>query len=69
MMNNQQYEAWKAQPCQCVICHGCSGEGRISISQLDTEICDECDGNRVIQPCERCLALEEMDDAPIVWVS
>jgi hypothetical protein len=62
------------EPCACVRCGACGGSGTIWLDfrgrylgnsrcdDLDEmEPCDECSGG-IVEVCERCQLLEEMDN-------
>lgn len=57
-----------AEPCRCVRCGDCGGSGRVSVRtdsypEWDLESCEECGGSGIVETCDRCELLEEMDDA------
>ncbi len=52
------------EPCRCVRCDMCRGTGRIanreSWSGTDFEPCEDCH-NGIIETCDRCELLADMD--------
>lgn len=65
----------ESEPCRCVTCDSCGGTGSIWVDlhgnylgrhrsdDMDNpEPCEEC-RNGVVEVCERCQLLEEMEDA------
>lgn len=64
----------EAEPCRCVTCSSCCGLGTIRVSYDgagrtcepygddldDLEMCEECHGG-IVEVCDRCRLLEEMD--------
>lgn len=64
-----------AEPCRCVSCHDCDGKGNYAVNMRgqyigpsrtddldDIEMCESCGGSGIIETCDRCQLLEEMDD-------
>ncbi len=56
----------EAEPCRCVTCPDCRGSGQIefrtnSYPEWDLDTCDGCGGSGIVERCERCQLLEEMD--------
>ncbi len=55
-----------SEPCRCVRCTFCNGKGFSSSyerNQFDwnAETCEECGGSGIVETCDRCQLLEEMD--------
>lgn len=53
-----------AEPCHCVRCGDCHGQGnyRIDIGGFDDlETCDTCGGSGIVETCDRCQLLQELD--------
>lgn len=63
----------EAEPCTCVRCTACNGSGTIYFDMrgryigrhmiddlCETESCDMCSGG-IVEPCDRCMALENYD--------
>lgn len=64
----------QAEPCHCVRCGECGGSGNIWLDfkgqylgnhrcdDLDEmEMCEGCGGSGIIETCDRCQLLEDMD--------
>ena len=57
-----------AEPCKCVWCHVCRGQGsiyiedRMGLDMGDFEECWSCHGDGREEMCSRCEALESMDE-------
>ncbi len=64
----------EAEPCRCVPCGDCGGSGNIWVDfngrylgnhrcdDLDEmEPCGTCGGSGIVERCDRCQLLEEMD--------
>ena len=54
------------QPCTCVSCSFCNGLGTYRVDtnswpEYDLETCDECHGSGIVETCNRCQELIEMD--------
>ena len=55
-----------AEPCHCVRCDYCRGSGMFMVDtgsypEENLESCEECGGSGLVQVCDRCQLLEEMD--------
>ena len=63
-----------AKPCECVSCGECRGSGHIWVDfrgrylgnsrcdDLDEiETCGECYGSGIVETCDRCAEMEELD--------
>ena len=53
-------------PCTCVLCSSCDGQGTYRVDtnswpEDDLETCDECHGSGIVETCERCQELIEME--------
>ncbi len=51
----------EAEPCRCVTCPDCRGSGRWGGDVVDWEVCETCGGLGVVEVCDRCQLLEDMD--------
>jgi hypothetical protein len=53
-----------AEPCRCITCSFCGGSGRERCGDYMgmSEPCEECGGRGIVECCDRCQLLEEMDD-------
>ena len=67
----------ESEPCRCVSCDECNGFGFIwvdlrghylgrhrSDDMDETERCEGCGGSGIIEECDRCQVLREMDMEP-----
>ena len=63
-----------AAPCECVSCSCCDGSGNLWLDMAgrflsrhrtddmsEMEPCDNCRGSGIVETCDRCHLLEEMD--------
>jgi len=54
----------KSLPCQCVRCDLCQGLGSIDdpldYSGTYPRTCPDCNGQRLLEVCERCVEVEDM---------
>ena len=52
-----------AEPCHCVRCDWCGGTGMERCGDYlgSRETCDECGGLGIVETCDRCQLLQEMD--------
>lgn len=62
----EQIKQVEAEPCKCIQCGTCNGSGTIRIDcpgwpEWDLETCDECCGRGIIETCDRCQLLNDMD--------
>lgn len=64
-MKSLRREAIEQEPCRCERCLVCGGRGTMigSMSEgfRDDDECFSCNGVGVIEVCDRCHLLEEMD--------
>ena len=55
----------QAEPCHCVRCGECSGNGTVrsrpSLADFDLEICEGCGGSGIVETCARCEVLAYME--------
>jgi hypothetical protein len=62
----------ETEPCTCVSCGMCGGSGNYWVDMRghydsspdccsDLETCDECRGSGIVETCDRCQLLNEMD--------
>lgn len=57
----------RGQPCTCVRCGDCNGQGRLMIEsnlgypQDEPECCEQCDGTGFVESCDRCDLLAELE--------
>lgn len=70
------YDKVNAEPCRCVACPYCGGNGPYWVDMgahygqhrsddLDEmEYCEECGGSGVVETCDRCQLLKELEDEP-----
>ena len=54
------------EPCHCIRCHDCGGNGTVWVDTFDypeedLDICPMCDSG-IVEVCFRCRELEDMDD-------
>lgn len=62
-----QWDALAKQPCKCINCASCRGSGMTSYRtgsypEWDLDSCLSCDGRGLIEECDRCRELEELDE-------
>jgi DnaJ-class molecular chaperone len=54
-----------SEPCRCVTCGECDGRGtfraEVNLSDFDLEPCDGCGGSGIVETCDRCQLLDEME--------
>jgi len=55
-----------AEPCTCVRCSFCGGSGTVRLEtdswpEWDLDTCDECQGSGIVEDCDRCLFLSELE--------
>ncbi len=65
-MASEAIEKVQKEPCHCVRCGECRGSGNIEVripsySSEDLETCDGCGGSGIVQTCDRCQLLRDMD--------
>ena len=65
-MNDPAGRDLAGQPCTCVRCPDCLGNGNTRRSydswpEFELENCDTCGGSGVTETCERCQWLEELE--------
>lgn len=74
MNNHAARDKVAAEPCRCVTCGDCGGSGNVWFSfggeylgnrrcdDLDSmEPCEDCGGSGIVETCDRCQLLMEMD--------
>lgn len=74
MPMTEEMEKVAAEPCHCVSCGECDGNGRIwldfsgrylgnhrrdDLDQMDS--CDSCGGSGIVETCSRCELLDELE--------
>ena len=64
-MTAEARAALLAEPCHCVLCHVCRGQGSIYVDRMgidmgEFEECWSCYGDGIDEKCGRCQVLEEM---------
>jgi len=53
-----------AEPCHCVRCGECGGNGNVRVDGLadfDLEPCEGCGGSGITEICDRCQLLKDFD--------
>lgn len=73
-MSTPAHQKVEQEPCRCIRCGDCNGSGTVwfdwrghylgnsRCDDLDElEHCDRCGGSGIIEVCDRCQLLEEMD--------
>ena len=63
---NDQRAALLREPCTCVSCGDCRGTGTWEVPSLgypeyELESCDTCGGSGILDVCERCQMLDELE--------
>lgn len=64
-------ESLLKQPCKCVTCGQCMGNGNMRIGDwrqsegYDLETCDECRGSGIVEECDRCMQIGEIINEPL----
>jgi len=71
---NSGREAVEKEPCRCRACADCRGSGAVwfdwngkylgnsrSDDLDDMETCDSCGGSGIVETCDRCQLLRDMD--------
>jgi DnaJ-class molecular chaperone len=62
-------EALLKQPCKCVYCADCRGQGEIRVRMSDIYNdddflrCDTCSGHGITEQCDRCHMMDEIEEA------
>lgn len=64
MTPREAYEQLAKTECQCVRCGECHGSGFVPFFYMgmeESERCVECYGDGIIEVCDRCRELEELE--------
>lgn len=70
-MTKAEVEKVEQESCRCVRCGMCGGSGNLRIGLdgrlnycddlYDLESCDECGGTGIVETCDRCQLLRELE--------
>jgi hypothetical protein len=59
-------QSLKQQPCKCVLCDCCRGQGTMRVDDWSQasgyylETCYECHGSGITEECDRCMQIGEL---------
>jgi RecJ-like exonuclease len=76
LYSKADWDALQSKPCTCVSCGDCNGTGNVWRNydalgryveggiddSSDLETCDTCRGSGIVETCDRCQLLQEMDE-------